>query len=122
VDGQTLYYGDTSFGQVLSASRVGSVALFGGARFISAAQAPVVVSSDELAMFSALGGHDVLEATRAAKTATFGGSMATGDIVNVNTASVDSPVAITRDGCVLYISSNRTGSSGYDIWEAHRLQ
>jgi hypothetical protein len=119
-DGQTLYFGDISFSQVFSASRGGSVATFINRKLISSAQAPVVVSSDELTMYSALGGHDVLEATRVNKTATFGGNGAAGDIINVNTASSETPVAITRDGCVLYISSNRAGSVGYDIWEAHR--
>lgn len=121
-DGQTLYYGDISFSQVFSASRGGSVAAFINPKLISSAQAPVVVSSDELTMYSALGGRDVLEATRVNKTATFGGNGAAADIINVNTASSETPVAITRDGCVLYISSNRAGSVGYDIWEAHRPQ
>jgi hypothetical protein len=35
----------------------------------------------------------------------------------------DVPVALTNDGCVLYISSQRPGGfGGYDIWEAHRPQ
>ena len=118
-DGQTLYWEDTSFAQIFAASRVGQGA-FDSQKLIANAQAPVALSSDELSMYSALGIRTVLVATRSNKADMFGANTA---IPNVSSSSDDFPVAITLDGCVLYICSNRPeGLGGYDIWEAHRPQ
>jgi hypothetical protein len=118
-DGQTLYWEDTSFSQIFAASRVGQGA-FDNQKLIADAQAPIALSADELSMFSALGIRTVLVATRPDKAAMFGANSA---IPNVSSSSNDFPVALTVDGCVLYISSNRPeGLGGYDIWEAHRSQ
>jgi hypothetical protein len=44
-------------------------------------------------------------------------------VANVNSTANDAPAALTQDGCVRYISSNRPDSlGGYDIWEARRPQ
>jgi hypothetical protein len=122
-DGQTLYFGDAGFSEVLSAPRIGDATTFGNMRSVAAlAMGAGIVSADELTMFfsdsNSVMRNDVFMATRADKTGSFGNRIV---VDNVNSAANDVPVAITNDGCVLYISSDRTdGLGGLDIWEAHR--
>lgn len=118
-DGDTLYYGDQSFSQTFSASRVGNAAFDGEFLVGPMISAPIVLSDDELTMYYA-GSSSVMISSRANKTAVFGaGSL----VPNVSSSAFDLPVALTSDGCVLYISSNRAeGLGGFDIWEAHRPQ
>jgi len=121
-DGQTLYFGDLGFTDVLSATRLTNAATFGNKRTVASVQGSGILSTDELTMFYFKGDsahpNDVMMATRTNKTGTFGTGTA---VANVNSAANDTPVALTYDGCVLYISSDRPGGvGGLDIWEAHR--
>ena len=119
-DGETLYFGDESFSTVFAVTRVGSGVFDGSHIVASAIQAPIALSDDELTMYNSdtTGIASVQAATRVDRTATFGpGSL----IPNVSSSGWDTPVALTADGCVLSIASNRAGRlGGYDIWEAHR--
>ncbi len=121
-DGQTLYWLDfNDFGKVFSATRNGGATRFVNRRAAStiAIGFDPVLSADELTMFYSTGfAIDVLVSTRASKADMFGTGI---PVANVNSAANDVPVALTNDGCVLYISSLRSGGiGGYDIWEAHR--
>jgi len=123
-DGQTLYFGDEGFTAVNSATRLTNAITFGNQRIVVNVQGSGILSADELTMFylKADSSHpsDVMMATRTNKTETFGIGTA---VANVNSMTNDIPVALTYDGCVLYISSDRPGGvGGLDIWEAHRLQ
>jgi hypothetical protein len=121
-DGQTLYWTDyDDFGKVRSATRRSAPTDFANERAAStmAILGRPVLSSDELTMFYSDGsGASVLVSVRGSKTDVFGNGA---PVVTVNSEENDQPVALTDDGCVLYISSNRPGGlGGYDIWEAHR--
>jgi len=121
-DGQTLYWLDfNDFGKVFAATRSSGSTGFVNKRAastIAIGRSPVL-SADELTLFYADGnGTDVLESTRANKTEMFGTGV---PVDNVNSTANDIPVALSYDGCVLYLSSNRPrGLGGYDIWEARR--
>ena len=122
-DGQTLYWLDYSdYGKVFAATRGSSPTAFVNKR--SAATMAIgtspVLSTDELTLYYASpDGASVLVSTRARKTDQFGTGVPLDD--NVNSTANESPVALTADGCVLYISSDRPGGvGGYDLWEAHR--
>jgi len=121
-DGQTLYWADfIDFGKVFSATRSNDPRTFINKHAVStfATGAAFVLSADELTAFYSLGsGADVLVSTRTSKSDIFGTGI---PVANVNSAANDIPVALTYDGCVLYITSQRSGGvGGYDIWEAHR--
>ena len=118
-DGQTLYWSDLSFSLIYSAGRV-DAGRFAGKRTVSMTAQEPVISGDELTMYYSLGGNDVLAATRTSKTDMFSNETT---LASVSSPSSDTPVAVTADDCVLYISSNRPGGiGGYDIWEARRPQ
>jgi hypothetical protein len=121
-DGQTLYWLDfIDFGKLFTATRSSGATTFVNKR--EAATFPVgsiVVSADELTMYYAQGGNSyhMMVTTRARKSDMFGPGT---PVENVNSVASEGPVALTYDGCVLYISSNRLGGmGGYDIWETHR--
>jgi hypothetical protein len=123
-DGQTLYWLDfLDFGKLFTATRGSGPTAFINKR--EAATFPlgsIVVSADELTMYYATGGNSfhVMVTTRSRKSDTFGPGT---PVENVNSVASESPTALTYDGCVLYISSNRPGGmGGYDIWETHRPQ
>ncbi len=121
-DGQTLYWLDFSdFGKVFAATRSGTPTIFVNKRSpatVAIGAAPVL-SADELTMYYATGnGADVLVSTRDTKTAAFGTGV---PVANVNSAANDIPVALSNDGCVLYLSSTRAGGvGGPDLWVASR--
>ncbi|MBC7976062.1 MAG: PD40 domain-containing protein [Myxococcales bacterium] len=120
-DGQTLYWLDFSdFGKVYAATRNGEPTSFITKRSpatVALGAAPVL-SADELTMYYATGSSaDVLVSTRTTKTASFGTGV---PVANVNSAASDVPVALSNDGCVLYLSSARGGLGGPDLWAATR--
>jgi len=121
-DGQTLYWLDfQDFGKVFAATRGATPAQFSNRRAASviAIASPPVLSADELTLFYSEGnGVDVFVSTRASKSELFDRGI---PVANVNSTANDSPVALTNDGCVLYLSSARSGGiGGQDIWEARR--
>lgn len=121
-DGQTLYWLDfVDFGKVFAATRGGTPTIFTGRRPVSsiAISSAPVLTADELTMFYAQGnGVDILVSTRALKSAPFGTGV---PVPNVNSPMDDQPVALSHDGCVLYISSARSGGlGGRDVWQATR--
>jgi hypothetical protein len=123
-DGQTLYWLDfIDFGKVFSATRNFGATGFVNKRAAStiAITSPPALSHNELTMYYSKGnGVDVLMSTRTTATDMFGTGV---PVANVNSSASDIPVALTDDGCVLYISSQRSGGlGGYDMWEAHRPQ
>lgn len=122
-DGQTLYWVDAVGDFVVrAAARNGGPAAFAPARKVStfAIQSPAVLSADELTLFYSLGtaADDVHVTTRASTTELFSPGV---PVPNVSSARRDIPVALTRDGCILYLASDRPGGvGGLDIWEARR--
>ncbi|TMQ03743.1 MAG: hypothetical protein E6J91_45860 [Deltaproteobacteria bacterium] len=119
-DGQTLYWLDFQNFQLHSARRQNTPLVFGPA--MVASTIPVynpVLSRDELTLYYANGfAIDVLVSTRLSKNEAFGTGV---PAANVNSSDNDAPVYLTTDGCVLYLSSKRSGGSGgYDFWEARR--
>jgi len=119
-DGSTLYWLDYNDFKLWSATRGATPSDFVGKTLASTfALGGTALSADELTLFYSNGnGDDVLSTTRASKQVAF----EPGAIVpNINTAQQDKPVFLTRDGCVLYLSSNRPGGlGGTDIWQARR--
>jgi hypothetical protein len=131
-DGQSFYWGDSSFSDIYVATRFG-VASFRNTRLVASAirSQVTVLSADELTKYSykvIFGSNTVVDAgevivsTRSDTTQQFGEeTLLSPAITAVNSPSAEIPVAITRDGCVLYISSDRPGGKGgFDIWEARR--
>jgi WD40-like Beta Propeller Repeat len=125
-DGQTLYWRGflgNDYGKVFSATRNNGPTTFVNKRAVSTISTGFVpvLSADELTMFYTDGNAtDVLASTRTSKGDMFGTGV---PVANVNSTANDIPVALTNDGCVLYIRSQRSGGlGGYDIWEAHRPQ
>jgi hypothetical protein len=123
-DGGTLYWGDESFSNVSSATRAASAGNFLHKRAVAdlVGYQDLVLSADELTLYSNRLGNgsdtEVIASSRADKTGTFANQA---DVGGVNAAGVDIPVALTNDGCVLYISSDRPGGvGGRDIWQARR--
>jgi len=121
-DGQTLYWLDfNDFGKVFAATRGNTPTIFTGRRAASsiAISGSPILTADELTMFYAQGnGVDVLVSTRGSKTDSFGTGV---PVAGVNSPMDDQPVALSHDGCVLYISSARAGGlGGRDIWRAAR--
>jgi hypothetical protein len=120
-DGQTLYWLDYNDFKMRSAKRGNTPTIFTNVRVASTmdlSHSPVL-SADELTLYYSQGnGVDVLESTRASTSEMFGTGV---PVANVNSAMDDSPVAVSSDGCVLYISSARSGGvGGRDIWQARR--
>jgi hypothetical protein len=120
-DGQTLYWLDFNDFKMRAATRGSTPTGFVNARIastITLAGQPVL-SPDELTLYYSQGnGVDVLESKRTDTSAMFGTGV---PVANVNSAMDDSPVAVTGDGCILYISSTRSGGlGGHDIWQARR--
>lgn len=120
-DGQTLYWIDFNDFKMHAATRGSTPTAFVNARdasTITLAGQPVL-SSDELTLYYSQGnGVDVLESKRTDTSSMFGTGV---PVANVNSAMDDSPVAVTGDGCILYISSTRSGGlGGHDIWQARR--
>ncbi len=121
-NGLTLYWTDDSAFMLRSASRTGgavdaffqqkieSTMSVGGGRF--------AISSDELTLY--YGTPEIYVAIRASKNVPFG----PGSLVPVlNSSSRDEAVALTGDGCLLYISSQRGGGvRATNIWVARRPQ
>lgn len=123
-DGQTLYWLDfNDFGRVFRATRGGTPSSFSNADVIAtmAISTTPVLSADELTLYYATGnGDDVLVTTRASKAAMFTPGAA---VPGVNSAMQDYPVALSHDGCVLYLASTRAGGpGGTDLWQARRPQ
>ncbi|HEU0033525.1 MAG TPA: hypothetical protein VFQ53_22995 [Kofleriaceae bacterium] len=122
-DGQTLYWLDFGDFKLRSATRGGTPTIFNPPTLASTVDmgAAPVLTSDELTMFYTQGNAtDILVSTRATKTDAFGIGI---PVENVNSAAQDMPVWLTRDGCVLYLASTRSGGlGGFDLWEAHRPQ
>jgi hypothetical protein len=121
-DGQTLYWLDFGDFTIRTATRMGSPTTFGPSTRITSFGIlnPPVLSADELTLFYNLGttADDVHVTTRVSKADPFPAGV---PIPNVNSPSSDAPAALTRDGCILYITSNRPGGvGGFDIWEARR--
>lgn len=123
LDGMTLYWVDTD--AFHAATRV-AAAEFTGARVVAPVgllgSAPVL-SNDELQLFYVpplgQGAQDIFVATRASKNDMFHAGV---PVPNVNDSMAsDIPTFVTRDGCILYLASNRAGGmGGFDFWEAHR--
>jgi WD40-like Beta Propeller Repeat len=120
-DGQTLYFVDLTDTRVYAATRGASPTAFTGRRAASSVMigSQPILSADELTMYYAqVNGVDVLVSTRASKTQQFGTGIPLGD---GSSPAADQPVALSHDGCVLYISSARSGGlGGRDIWQAIR--
>jgi len=121
-DGQTLYFTDDSFSVWYAATRFQGFGSFTNQHTVGSALGQGIMPPDELTMFSwntASGrGQEVVVSTRSDKTAMFGNKIA---VDSVNSTASEIPVALSDDGCVLYISSDRpSGVGGFDIWEAHR--
>jgi hypothetical protein len=126
-DGVTLYWLDFSnnqYGKMFTAVRGASFTEFTGKRAVSTLSlgSEPVLSADELTLYYSLDNNtqDVYATTRPSKAEAFGPGV---PVANVNSAANDKPVALTSDGCILYIISQRAGGvAGYDVWAARRPQ
>ena len=120
-DGQTLYWLDyNDFGKVFAATRGATPTVFTNKRAVStiAIVSAPVLSADQLQLYYSVNSTDVLVSTRANTTASFNTGV---PVPNVNSTAEDNPVALSYDGCVLYLSSSRPGGlGGHDIWAARR--
>lgn len=120
-DGQTLYWLDfNDFGKVFAATRGATPTVFTNKRAVStiAIGSAPVLSADELQLYYSVNSADILVSTRASKGESFGTGV---PVPNVNSTAEDIPVALSFDGCLLYISSSRpSGIGGHDIWVARR--
>ncbi len=82
-----------------------------------------VVTADGLMLYfvnGTTGDYDVWVATRSSVSVSFGAPQLVAAPINFNGGGVgeDSPAWVSPDGTTLYFMSNRTGSSGRDIWFA----
>jgi hypothetical protein len=120
-DGQTLYWLDFNDFKLRSAKRGNTPTIFTNAKTTSTMDLAysAVLSTDELTLYYAQGsGVDVLVSTRQSTSDVFGTGV---PVPNVNSAMDDFPLALTSDGCLLYIASARSGGiGGRDIWQARR--
>jgi len=120
-DGQTLYWLDYQDFLLHAATRGSTPTIFTGNKIVSSIPigSNVVLTADELTLYYSDGNStDVLQTTRAAKSAMFDTGV---PVANVNSPQSDSPAHLTYDGCVLYFVSTRPGGvGGPDIWEALR--
>jgi hypothetical protein len=119
-DGQTLYWLDFQNFRLHSAQRMETPLAFGPASLASTI--PIhdpVLSRDQLTIYYNNGtATDILASTRTSKTEAFGTGI---PVANINSAQMDAPVYLTDDGCILYLSSTRSGGNGgFDLWEARR--
>ncbi|MEO8702739.1 MAG: hypothetical protein ABI867_22030 [Kofleriaceae bacterium] len=117
-DGATLSWVDATTRLLMTAPKAGVIDSFGAATVASTmAVGSPAISADGLTLFYASAG-EILVATRFDLVTPF----STGQLVpELNSTAQDAPLAISSDGCAVFLKSTRAGGAGgVDIYLAER--